>query len=226
MKPNDVRRVVSTIPRPPRDIVARFSRLYTGIVADSLNKLGVMHVDITPLAPGMRACGPAITSIGPDLTVRRMAIDLAQPGDVLVVAAGDFRDFACFGDGTAQRMMTKSLAGAVIDGCVRDAAGLRRLGFPTFSRGATARDFHYPMGADAGAVNVPAVCGGVLVEPGDMIIADDDGVVVVPQSLCESVLSIAEAKLASERAERGSWSEYPPFDVRDELEARGYTFDV
>jgi 4-hydroxy-4-methyl-2-oxoglutarate aldolase len=99
-----------------------------------------------------------------------MAIDLALPGDVLVVAAGGVTDYACFGDGTAQRMMLKGMAGAVVDGSTRDARFLRQLAFPTFVRGVTPRNYHYPVSAEYGAVNVSVVCGGVLVEPGDVIL--------------------------------------------------------
>lgn len=218
-------RVVVTIKRPQQQVVDAFRDFYTGIVLDALGKYGAMHVDIQPLTPGMRICGPAVTALGPDLTVRRMAIDLAEPGDVLIVAAGDVRDYACFGDGTARRMMTKSLAGAVIDGCTRDAAGIRRLGFPTFCRGVTARNYHYPAGGDHGGLNVPVVCGGVVIEPGDLIIGDDDGVVVVPRDRAAAVRDGVAPKLAAERTERDSWTSYPPFDVATELKQRGYRFE-
>lgn len=221
---SNLRRIVTKIDRVDPGTVNRFKDFYTGIVLDALGKDGAMHVDVAPLAASMKFCGPAVTSLGPDLTVRRMAIDLAEPGDVLVVAAGDVRDYACFGDGTAARMMTKYMAGAVIDGCTRDAAGLRRLGFPTFCRGVTPRNYHYPAAGDHGAVNVPVVCGGVLVEPGDLVMGDDDGVVVVPRGIAAAVADEVEVKLAEERRIRSSWTEYPPFDVASELEARGYVF--
>jgi 4-hydroxy-4-methyl-2-oxoglutarate aldolase len=218
-------RVVRSVRRPAKDVIVEFADFYTGIVLDALGKHGAMDVDIAPLSPGLTVCGPAVTALGPDLTVRRMAIDLAQPGDVLVVAAGNVRDYACFGDGTATRMMTKSLVGAVIDGCTRDAAGLRRLAFPTFCRGVTARNYHYPSWGDHGAVNVPVVCGGVTVAPGDLVIGDDDGIVVVPFAAVDMVRAIVRPKLAAERAERSSWDAYPPYDVEDELMKRGYEFE-
>ncbi len=219
------RRVVTRIERPDAEVVRRFSEFYTGIVLDTLGKHGAMHTDIGPLSPGMRMCGPAVTSLGPDLTVRRMAIDLAQPGDVLVIAAGDIRDVACFGDGTASRMIKKELAGAVVDGCTRDAAGLRALGFPTFVRGVTPRNYHYPESGDHGSVNVPVVCGGVLVEPGDLVLGDDDGVVVVPRAVAADLVAPVAEKLRAERELRGSWETYEPFDVEAELRARNFTFE-
>lgn len=219
------RRVVTRIARVDRDLVKRFQGFYSAIVLDAMGKHNTADVELGPLSPGMRVVGTAVTSLGPDVTVRRMAIDLAEPGDVLVVAAGGVRDYACFGDGTARRMLTKDLAGAVVDGCVRDAAGLRALGFPTFCRGVTARNYHYPAAGDHGGVNVPVVVGGVLVEPGDLVIADDDGVVFVPRALASAVADIVEPRLASERRLRDSWTEYPPFDVAEELRERGYVFE-
>ena len=219
------KKIIRSFERPDPEIVAEFSLLYTGIVADVLGKLGVMHVNLGPLSPGMTICGPATTSFGPDLTVRRMAIDLAAPGDVLVVAAGGIRDYACFGDGTARRMMTKKMAGAVIDGCTRDAAGLRRVDFPTFSLGVTSKNYHYPESGDYGAVNVPVVCAGVSVSPGDIILGDDDGVVAVPASMAYSVLEEARKNLAEENQIRDSWNRYVPFDVAEELHQRGYSYE-
>lgn len=218
-------RIVQKVDRVAPDVVDRFAAYYTGIVLDSMDKRGAMTHEISPLASGTTMCGPAVTSFGPDLTVRRMAIDLAQPGDVLVVAAGGMVDRACFGDGTAKRMTMKNMAGAVIDGAVRDAAGLRELGFPTFCRGTTPRNYHYPAEGEYGAVNVPVVCGGVIVSPGDLILGDDDGVVVVPRDLAPLIQETVAEKLAAERELRGSWTEYEPFDVRAELEQRGYVVD-
>jgi 4-hydroxy-4-methyl-2-oxoglutarate aldolase len=185
------RRVVTRIERVDRDVVKRFQNFYSAIVLDAMGKYNIADVDLGPLNPGMRVVGPAVTSLGPDLTVRRMVIDLAQPGDVLVV----------------------------------DAAGLRALAFPTFCRGVTARNYHYPAGGDHGAVNVPVVVGGVLVEPGDLVVADDDGVVFVPRVLAADIADIVEPKLAAERQLRDSWTTYPSFDVADELRRRRYVFE-
>jgi 4-hydroxy-4-methyl-2-oxoglutarate aldolase len=217
--------IVSRIERPDRQLVERFRGFYTAIILDHLGKFGAMDMRIKPLVPGMRMFGPAVTALGPDLTVRRMAIDLAEPGDILVVAAGGVADYACFGDGTARRMQVKGLEGAVIDGSTRDSAGLRRLGFPTFARGITPRNYHYPMGGDYGAVNVPVVCGNTVVNPGDLICGDDDGVVVVPRDVGASIVDLVQEHLDAETATRSAWTEYEPFDVLDELVARGYRVD-
>jgi 4-hydroxy-4-methyl-2-oxoglutarate aldolase len=216
--------VVTTIDRVAPELVARYRRFYTAIVLDHLGKFGAMELSIKPVAADMRVCGPAVTALGPDLTVRRMAIDLAEPGDVLVVAAGGVADYACFGDGTARRMQLKGVEGAVIDGSVRDSRGLRALGFPTFSRGVTPRNYHYPVSGEYGAVNVPVICGNTLVNPGDLICADDDGVVVVPREAAGEIVGLIEEHFDGEERARAAWRKYQPYDVEAELIARGYRF--
>lgn len=214
--------IVESFTRPGPDAVRSIGGCYTGLILDHLGKHGAMHVEIGPLAPGMRVAGPATTSLGPDLTVRRAAIDLAEPGDVLVVAAGGVEDFACFGDGTARRMQLKGMAGAVVDGSVRDSAGIRELEFPTFARGVTARNYHYPASGEHGAVNVPVVCGGVVVSPGDLVVGDDDGIVVVPRQEVDRLAGLLRERLEAERAERSAWTGYPAYGVQRQLEALGY----
>lgn len=218
-------KVITEIKRPSDETVKAFQNCYTAFALDYLGKFSAMHHSISSLSPGMRICGPAVTSLGPDLTVRRMAIDLAQPGDVLVVAAGGVADYACFGDGTVRRMMLKQMAGAIIDGSTRDAGGIRKLGFPTFVKGITPRNYHYPVSAEYGGVNILVICGGVLVNPGDLILGDDDGIVVVPRDEAERLGQVIPESLAREAAERDAMREYEPFNFQEELRRRGYIFE-
>lgn len=215
--------VNADVPRLPGEIVARFRDLYTGFILDHLGKIGVIG-GVLPLKAGTVICGPAVTSLGPDLSVRRMAIDLALPGDVLVVAAGGRTDTACFGDGTAQRMALKGMEGVVIDGCTRDARFLREMNFPVFCKGVTPRNFHYPEEGLHGAVNVPVVCGGTLINPGDLIFGDDDGVIVIPRAVAEDRLAEMEENLRLEREERAERAEFHEFGVKATLVERGYAF--
>jgi 4-hydroxy-4-methyl-2-oxoglutarate aldolase len=217
-------KIVQEVERVSAETVAAFSYAYSGFICDYLGKHGAMHPSLQPLLPGMKLCGPAVTCLGPDYTIRRMAIDLSQAGDVLVVGAGGISEYAVFGDGTARRMHLKGMAGAVVDGATRDALGIRRLGFPTFARAITPRNYHYPVSAEYGAVNVPIVCAGMLVEPGDLIFGDDDGVVVVPRAqaehLAEEVLAAVEEEYQSEAA----LLEWRDYGVAKELRERGYEF--
>ncbi len=204
--------------------VKKYSDVYSAFVVDHFGKHPAMEVGIKPVAPGMKICGPAVTALGADLSVRRMAIDLMEPGDVLIVAAGNPSNRSCFGDGTALRMSTKSLGGAVIDGLTRDVDGIAELGFPTFCRGATQRNYHYPSDGEHGAVNVPVVCGGVLVNPGDLVIGDGDGVVAIERHLAEEAVDTIVANLDAEREMRAQMTSYEPFGVEQELRSRGYRF--
>jgi 4-hydroxy-4-methyl-2-oxoglutarate aldolase len=217
-------KIVRNINRPSKDVISRIKKLYSGIILDHLGKFGSMIKDIKPVSSGMKLCGPAVTVYGPDLTVRRMAIDLAEPGDVLVVGAHGIEDYACFGDGTARRMQVKGLEGAIIDGSTRDSAGIRSLGFPTFIKNCTPRNYHYPVSAEYGAINIPIACGGVIVNPGDIIFGDDDGVIVVPKDISIEMIECMERALVEERRIRNTWKEYEPFNVEEELKKRGYSF--
>ena len=154
-----------------------------------------------------------------------MAIDLAEEGDVLVVAAGGIPDYFCFGDGTALRMMRKGMAGAVIDGSVRDSGFLRSMECPTFCRGVTPRNYHYPVAAEYGAVNVPVTIGGVTVHPGDLIFGDDDGIVVISFGVVDRISDLVSKDIAEERSVRAGMTTFTPFDVEDELRVRGYTIN-
>ena len=218
-------RIVKSFRRPANDDVQAFRDFYTGIILDHRGKSGAMSRTIRPLDTGMRICGPATTTLGPDLSLRRAAIDLAQAGDVLVCAAGGVADYACFGDGTGARMQLKKMGGAVIDGSVRDAAGLRTLGLQTFCMGTTPQNYFYPMSLSFGAVNVPVIAAGQLVHPGDLIFGDDDGVVVVPREDLPALRLAISKQLHVERSERASWTEYAPYNVLDELASRGYRIE-
>jgi 4-hydroxy-4-methyl-2-oxoglutarate aldolase len=217
--------VGTTIERPPPEVIATFRSLYTGLVLDHLGKHGCMATDMKPVWSGAFVCGPAVTCLGADWRIRSMAADLAEPGDVIVLAAGGLTERACFGDMTATCWRSKGIEGVVIDGAARDVARLRALGFPVFARGVTPRNFHYPAGLDHGAVNVPVVCAGALVEPGDIVLGDDDGVVVVPRRIAAEIAAAASGYLEGENAGRALFGEqYVSFGVRRELEERGYRF--
>ncbi|MEP7182422.1 MAG: 4-hydroxy-4-methyl-2-oxoglutarate aldolase [Betaproteobacteria bacterium] len=214
-----------TFPRPPAEVVAAFAKCYTGFIIDRTGKQGMMSPALKPIANGLKVCGPATTVLGADLEVRRMAINLAQPGDVLVIAADGVIDHACFGDITALRMQLKGMAGIVVDGAVRDAAVIRQMKFPVFCKGITARNYHYPYGGDHGGVNVPIVCDGVTVNPGDLVLGDDDGVVVVPQAEAIRIAKTVVAELAEEHVKKRGLTAWQPWPIEGVLRERGYRFE-
>ncbi|NDP42995.1 MAG: 4-hydroxy-4-methyl-2-oxoglutarate aldolase [Aromatoleum sp.] len=217
--------IKKTFERPPAHVVAAIATCYTGFIIDRTGKQGFMNPAVKPIAPGMKMCGPATTVLGADLEVRRMAINLAQPGDVLVCAADGVVDYASFGDITALRMQLKGMSGIVIDGATRDAAVIREMGFPVFVKGITARNYHYPYAGDHGGVNVPVVCAGVLVNAGDIVLGDDDGVVVVPREMAIGIARTVEAEFQDENVRKRGLTAWQPWPIEDVLRERGYRFE-
>lgn len=164
----------------------------TTMLSDALGRWGNMDPAIRPLAAGMRVCGPALTLRcwpADNLTVHR-AIELAAPGDVLVIDGGDGRDTALMGDILVYAARLRGIAGVVLQGMVRDRADIAAQGFPVFACGATARG---PVKETLGPIRIPIQCGGVLVRPGDIVAGDDDGVVVVPQEEADAVVEKVRA---------------------------------
>lgn len=215
--------IVTSIERPEAELVASCRALYTGLLLDHLGKQGCMAPDMKPVWSGATLCGPAVTVLGADWRIRSAAADLAEPGDVIVVAAGGVTDVACFGDMTATGWQAKGIEGVVVDGAARDVAGLRVLGFPAFARAITPRNYHYPAGVEHGAVNVPVVCAGTLVEPGDIVVGDDDGVVVVPRRIAPGIVTAAMAFIENEKGFRAMLAEqYVSFGAIEQLKEHGY----
>lgn len=186
------------IERPAKELIAGFERHDTAKVCDAMGRYGVMDYEIKPISLGMRLLGPAVTVLtrpGDALFVAKAA-DVAQPGDVIVVDAGGYKDVSIIGERIAYYMQNKrGVQGLLVDGAVRDARGIRELGFPTFARSVTPRIFGVQ---GPGAINVPISCGGVPVNPGDLIFGDDDGVVVVPREDVERVLHLTDEHLKGE----------------------------
>jgi regulator of RNase E activity RraA len=192
--------VVTEITRPDPQVVAGFARHDIAKIGDAMARHGLVDPRIKPVASGMRVLGPAVTVLtrpGDALYVAHAA-DVAQPGDVIVIDAGGFDDLAVIGDRIAYYMMRiRELGGVVVNGAIRDLAGIRNLGFPTFANGVAAR---LQGSSGPGAINIPIVCGGVLVNPGDIVVGDDDGVVIVPREDAQRTLDLSDEHLAGELA--------------------------
>lgn len=185
--------------RPDRGLVSRFAAHDTAKVADVMAGYGVAYHEIKPLRPEMRLCGPALTVLtqpGDALYVQR-AIDLVQPGDVVVIDATGCRDVAVIGERLAYFMKLRGAAGIVVDGAVRDSVGIVAEGIPTFCRGCCIRIFG---SKGPGAINVPVTVGGVPVEPGDIVLGDADGIVIVPREDAARIIELADGHLANELA--------------------------
>jgi 4-hydroxy-4-methyl-2-oxoglutarate aldolase len=218
--------IITEFERPPSEVVDRLARLPIANISDAMNKHGVLHHEVRPLEPGTRACGPAVTCGSVDLTVKILAQSLVHPGDVFVLAADGVRDYACLGELSANMLIQRGAAAAVVDGAVRDLTGIRDAGLPVFARAVTPRNYHYPFGQPYGSINLPVVCAGIVVNPGDVIVAGDDGVVIVPRQLAADVAAAAEQIESQEtnfRAAIGS-GQLSPSEFEQQLRAAGYIF--
>lgn len=179
-------------PRPSLETIP------TAALSDAQTGLTTLHPAISSRVPGAKLVGPAFTVLcltGSIITVHR-ALLAARPGDVLVIDGQGDPSSALFGELMARDAKAAGLAGVVVDGAVRDVRGLCELGFPAFARWVTPR-----VGTNRrlGPIDVEIACGGVVVKPGDWIVGDDDGVVVVPKP---HLLPLVEAGLTIEEKER------------------------
>lgn len=169
-----------------RDLMKQTGCL-TGNVGDCLGRAAAVEAGIKNLANGMKVVGPALTVRVPptDNLMIHKALTLIQPGDVLVVDGGGNHSWALLGWLMVSTAIKIGVAGIIVDGCVRDSEEIRQSGFPVFCAGLSPNG---PFKEGPGEVNYPISCGGQVVRPGDMMVADDDGVVVMKQELADSVI--------------------------------------
>ncbi|WP_126425385.1 RraA family protein [Brevibacillus marinus] len=180
------------------DIVKSFAELPTTCISDAMQGLNNLDSAIKPLKEEYKFAGRALTvkmAVGDNLAVLK-AIRQAKPGDVLVIDAKGDTYRAVAGDFIVGLSQTMGVAAWVVDGVVRDVLGIKQLNVPVFCRGTTIAASGK---AGVGEVNVPISCGGVPVHPGDIVVGDADGVVVVPQELAETVLTKAQQKLQQDQ---------------------------
>ena len=192
----------TTFPRLAAAELAPFRERSTSFVVDAMNGRGGLHYTIKPLDPDSRVVGSALTARAGarDNLAALAALDLIQPGDVVVISTQGFEGTATLGDNIARITQLRGALGVVTDGMVRDAAEIIALGLPVFCRGVTPNSA-FPSGP--GEVGLPLALGEVTIEPGDIIIGDRDGVVVVPRVQLAAVtarLKVVAAKEAEMHA--------------------------
>ena len=192
---NDIRRDFTRI---DADTVQAASAYASSIFADVGGRRGAMDGRIQALVPAMRVCGPAFTiEVRPgDNLMIHAAMAMARPGDVLIIDGKADRTCALMGSIMITACKQLGLAGVVLDASIRDTEELRELGFPVWSIGANPNG---PTKFVPGRINWPISCGGVTVNPGDLIVGDADGVVVVEREKAPSLLPLAAKKVADER---------------------------
>ena len=193
--------VVRTIRRADAAVVAALGEAGTATVHEAIGRRGFVGPDIRPIQQGVRLAGSAVTvsSHPGDNLMIHAAVEVCQEGDVLVVANTSPSSHGMFGELLACSVMARGVRALVIDAGVRDTLELRELGFPVWTRHVSCQG---TVKATAGSVNVPIVLGGVVISPGDVICADDDGVVAVPVGEAEWALDQSRARTAAEEQSR------------------------
>ena len=188
MHPGPGFRIRTEIPRLDPALMAAFRDFATPDISDLLNRLYALDPSITCLTGrGHRLCGPACTVRlfpGDNLMVHK-ALDVARPGDVVVVDSGRSSSNAVLGDLISTKAKHRKIAGFLVDGLVRDLPDIIELDYPVFARGTTSIG---PLHRGPGEINYPICCGGVVVNPGDLVIGDDAGVVVAPREIAAELL--------------------------------------
>lgn len=190
--------VYTKIKRCDKKILAGLKKVPTTITSDVMGRGNMMHSSIKPLKSPVHVAGSAVTvecTEGNNLLVHQ-ALYIAQPGDVLVIDGKGHTERSIWGGVQTFVAKQRRFAAVVVDGTVRDTGEIRKSGVPVFCKGATPAG---PLKETSGNVNVPISCGGMKVNPGDIIIADDDGVVVVPLAQAKEVLKKSQERLKVEK---------------------------
>jgi 4-hydroxy-4-methyl-2-oxoglutarate aldolase len=189
--------IIKDFPRVSADVVAQAAQYQPAIFADVAERRGALHGRITALRPRMKLAGPAFTvEVRPgDNLMIHAAMALAKPGDVLVIDGKGDQTSALMGTIMMTACQQLGLAGVVVDGAVRDSLEIDEMDYPVFSVGTNPNG---PTKQVGGRIGHPISCGGVTVHPGDFIIADGDGVVVVERDKIESLLPLAAHKVVAE----------------------------
>jgi 4-hydroxy-4-methyl-2-oxoglutarate aldolase len=196
--------VIQNIKRAPRDAVAELGKFGVATIHEAQDRTGLMASYMRPIWSGAHISGTAVTvSVPPcDNWMIHVAVEQCQPGDIMVIAPTSFSDAGYFGDLLGASLKAHGVTGVVLDAGCRDVAVLKAAGFPVWSKAISAQG---TVKETLGDVNIPIVCGGQIVSPGDVIIADDDGVVVVKRDSAGEIARKSATREAREDQIRGRY---------------------
>jgi 4-hydroxy-4-methyl-2-oxoglutarate aldolase len=202
------------VDRLDRELVESFEGIPTAILSDVLGaRAAVMDSGIDPIYSGIEMTGTALTvkAVPGDNLIIHKAITVAEPGDVIVIDGKGYTETAYLGELMSASCEANGLSGIVVDGAIRDRAEIEEIGFPVYANGVHPKG---PLKHAPGSINVPVTCGGATVAPGDIVVGDDEGIVVVPPNEIEATLESAREKQAAERV------------LRERVEDGEYLYDI
>ena len=214
-----------SFPRAARELVKKFSNLPTGNVCDAQGRIGAIDYRIKPVSEASQFCGTVLTvDSGPrDNLAAWAALDVAKPGDIILIATGAHLESSVVGDLYVGMARNAGVAGIVTDGVVRDLPGINAIGIPVFARGICPNS---PWKNGPGSVGLPIVIGGIAVDAGDIVVGDQDGVVIVAQhraaAAAEGLKAVLDKEKTMEAAVKAGIT--VPAWLKEAYEAKGVVY--